>query len=130
VIPPGPAQERANRAQARPKTRADCADGPRPCPWISCRHHLYLEVHPKSGSITLNYPDVPADELDRLPATCALDVAEQGGLTLEEVGQILGLTRERVRQIESTALGRVRRRLDRRARSRPETDDAEDPADA
>ena len=24
----------------RPRTRADCLKGPRPCPWIMCRHHL------------------------------------------------------------------------------------------
>ena len=28
----------------RPRTRADCLDGPRPCPWASCRHHLLFEV--------------------------------------------------------------------------------------
>src|ERR1019366_2346037 len=30
----------------RPKTRGDCVDGPRPCPWAGCRQHLYLEVNP------------------------------------------------------------------------------------
>src|SRR6476619_8074463 len=24
----------------RPKTRADCAQGERPCPFVSCKHHL------------------------------------------------------------------------------------------
>ncbi|MGN6107941.1 MAG: hypothetical protein ACTHU0_22725 [Kofleriaceae bacterium] len=28
----------------RPKTRADCRAEARPCPWVSCRHHLLLEV--------------------------------------------------------------------------------------
>lgn len=28
----------------RPRTRAQCQDGPRPCPWVACRHHLLLEV--------------------------------------------------------------------------------------
>lgn len=28
----------------RPRTRADCLDGPRPCPWVACRHHLLFEV--------------------------------------------------------------------------------------
>ncbi len=36
-------QERGD-VHARPRTRGDCADGPRPCPWYRCRHHLGLEV--------------------------------------------------------------------------------------
>jgi hypothetical protein len=28
----------------RPKTRAECRDEARPCPWVGCRHHLLLEV--------------------------------------------------------------------------------------
>jgi hypothetical protein len=28
----------------RPTTRAECRDEARPCPWVSCRHHLLLEV--------------------------------------------------------------------------------------
>ena len=40
--------------------------------------------------------------------SCALDVAAEGGVTLERVGKILGITRERVRQIERNALARMR----------------------
>src|SRR3977135_1711586 len=28
----------------RPKSRADCVEGARPCPFVSCTHHLYLDV--------------------------------------------------------------------------------------
>ncbi len=78
----------------RPKTRADCVDAARPCLFVSCKHNLYLDVNPKTGSIKLNFPD---KEIFDLPETCALDVAERGGITLEEVGAIMNLTRERVR---------------------------------
>ena len=44
------------------------------------------------------------DQLDRMPATCALNVADDGGLTLEEVGELMQLTRERIRQVEARAL--------------------------
>ena len=33
-----------------------------------------------------------------------MDVAERGGITLEEVGGLMNLTRERVRQLEAEAL--------------------------
>ena len=32
----------------------------------------------------------------------------RGGMTLEECGQVLGLTRERIRQIEASALKKLR----------------------
>jgi DNA-directed RNA polymerase sigma subunit (sigma70/sigma32) len=40
--------------------------------------------------------------------TCSLDVADRGGITLEEVGNILNLTRERIRQVEVKGLSKIR----------------------
>lgn len=89
-----------------PTTRGDCARVPRPCPHVSCVHHLYLDVSAKTGAIKLNFPDL---EPDQLPPewSCALDVADRGGGTLEDVGEFTNLTRERVRQIEITGLRRL-----------------------
>jgi hypothetical protein len=89
----------------RPRTRAECKNGPRPCLYVSCKHHLFLDVNPETGSIKLNFPDQEVWELEE---TCALDVAERGGITLEEVGEILNLTRERIRQLEVTALEKMK----------------------
>jgi hypothetical protein len=89
----------------RPRSRADCASGARPCMFISCKHHLYLDVNPSTGSIKLNFPDREVWELDQ---TCALDVADRGGITLEEVGTIMNLTRERIRQVETRGLLKLR----------------------
>jgi hypothetical protein len=89
----------------RPRTRADCVNGPRPCQFVSCKHNLYLDVNPETGSIKLNFPDKEIWELEH---TCALDVAEKGGITLEEVGAIMNLTRERIRQVETRGLMKLR----------------------
>lgn len=43
--------------------------------------------------------------------SCVLDVADQGGSTLSEVGDLMGITSERVRQIEALALVRMRKRM-------------------
>src|SRR5882672_5657711 len=88
----------------KPKTRADCADAPRPCPFVSCKHHLFLDVSARTGAIKLNFPDLEVWDMNE---TCALDVADRGGTTLEEVGAIMNLTRERIRQVEVKALAKL-----------------------
>lgn len=89
---------------ARPRTRADCVAGPRPCVFLSCRYNLYLDVDETSGSIKLNFPNL---ELHELLDTCALDVADRHGVTLEHVGSLMNLTRERIRQVEEKACARL-----------------------
>ncbi len=88
----------------RPVVRPNCKRSERPCPWVGCKHHLYLDVHPATGSMQFNFPDIAPDQLHLMPATCALDVADQGGLSLEEVGEIMQLTCERIRQVEVRGL--------------------------
>ncbi len=105
VVDPELDQIIAEVEATRPRSRADCAGGPRPCLFISCKHHLYLDVNPATGSIKLNFPD---REIWELEETCALDVADRGGITLEEVGSIMNLTRERIRQVETRGLLKLR----------------------
>lgn len=88
----------------RPQSRSECVGGIRPCPYISCRHHLYLDVNPRTGSIKLNRPELEPHELQD---SCSLDVADEGGTTMESVAALLNLTRERVRQIEDNAMRKV-----------------------
>ena len=86
----------------RPRTRGECPPDGEPCPWVSCKHHLYLDVDPSNGSIRINHPDL---EVWELTEACALRVADrEETATLEDVGAMLNITRERVRQIESRAL--------------------------
>lgn len=88
----------------KPRNRAECAEGPRPCPFVSCKHHLFIDVSPRTGAIKLNFPDI---EVWDLGESCALDVADRGGTTLEDVGAIMNLTRERIRQVEVKALAKL-----------------------
>ena len=88
----------------RPVTRDDCKFGGRPCLFVACRFHLFLDVNPRTGSIKFNFPGMEVHELEE---TGALDVADRGGITLEEVGRLLNLTRERVRQLEAEALAEI-----------------------
>jgi hypothetical protein len=88
----------------RPHARVECAEGQRPCPFVSCQHHLYLDVSARTGAIKLNFPDL---EVWEMTESCALDVADRGGTTLEEVGAIMNLTRERIRQVEVKGLAKL-----------------------
>ncbi|MBU1070550.1 DNA-binding protein [Myxococcota bacterium] len=85
-----------------PKTRAECKYGERPCPYVRCRYHLALEVKP-NGSLSENF-----HEIVEMRETCVLDVAERGENTLEYIGECMNITRERVRQLETDALQKLR----------------------
>lgn len=78
--PPGP----------KPLVRADCVSGgfnaARPCQWRSCRYFM-----------------------GQSKESCALDVADKGEHTLEEVAELLGVSRETVRKIEDAALLKLKR---------------------
>jgi ribosomal protein L40E len=88
----------------RPKTRADCVGAEKPCPYVSCRHHLALEVT-EAGSIKLVFPDIEPWELTH---SCSLDAADLGPHTLDALGEKLNVTRERVRQLEVKSLYAMR----------------------
>ena len=93
----------------RPTTWGECRELGLPedgCPWASCVHHNYLVVS-NAGTIKIDGGE-HRDPDDMGPSGCSLGVAERGGLTLEEVGNILNLTRERSRQIEVRTLLKIR----------------------
>lgn len=90
----------------RPSTRGDCSPGgkneERPCPYVGCRHHLGIEVS-TAGDVREVFPGL---ELEQMRATCALDVATEGGLSLEDVAVHMNVSRERVRQIQDEAVAK------------------------
>ena len=81
----------------RPRTRGDCKDGPRPCPWVSCAHHM-AHIVPSNASRWTTKSIVRDDEIDpedvaeliaAMEHSCALDIADRGEHTLEQIGEVL-----------------------------------------
>lgn len=108
--------ERALGESERPRTRGDCVDGPLPCPWVSCRHHLYLDVNPQTGHIRLNFPGVDVADMQE---TCSLDIADRvaadgGELGYRDLAPLLNMSF----QAAEVSVLRVSERI-RAARKRP-----------
>ncbi len=93
-----------------PMLRSECREAARPCPFISCAHHLFLDVS-RSGGIKINFPDLLGDDgaidFAAMPTSCALDVGDEGRHTTERVGEMMNVTRERVRQLEVKILAKL-----------------------
>lgn len=79
------------------ETEGACRLACNPCTQTQCRYHL--------GVRNLDAALLSGDET--LP-TCALEVAGNGPHTLEDISQLLGVTKERVRQLEAAALRKLR----------------------
>lgn len=91
---------------SRPAKRSDCMGIPRPCPFVGCRYHLFLDVNETTGSIKFNFPNL---EPHQLLDSCSLDLVDQHQeLTLEYIGEIMNLSRERIRQIEEMTMDRFK----------------------
>lgn len=76
--------------EARPLTRGDCLDAPRPCSWSSCRYHLGADA----------------------PWTCCLDVADfaaaGGTVDQDDAARLLGMSRQAVGHTEVMAFRALR----------------------
>jgi hypothetical protein len=83
----------------RPRTYGECSRESGPCPWLLCRHHLAVDVGPR-GALKVAFG---AKEMDQIPETCSLRVAERGPLTTEEIARLLNVTPERISQISMAA---------------------------
>lgn len=88
----------------RPRDDRDCETMAKPCPFVGCAYHLYLDVNPRTGAILFNFPGLEPSELEY---SCSLEEARRGGLTLEEVATRVSLTRERIRQMEVRILNKL-----------------------
>ena len=95
----------------RPRIRADCLDGPRPCPWVGCEHNTYLDIR-DGGKI---WGTRPLTEPDEYPAeySCVLDMIDNNpdGLDCYEIADALNVVYERIRQIICVAEGKLRKSI-------------------
>ena len=98
----------ASRLNIFESTHGACRQLPGPCPYAICRFNLTAETRDSRGAKPA-HASAPI-----LREACALEAAEQGGMTLEEIATRFALTRERVRQIEAQALSRLRHPSHRR----------------
>lgn len=82
-------------------TKGACRNGPGPCTVATCRYSLLADTT-SPGEWKGRAPKKVAEN-------CALDAAENGAMTLDEIALEIGRTRERVRQIEARAMAKIRR---------------------
>jgi len=112
--------------------RSECRGGPRPCPLVSCRHHLLIAsvtADPVAAQYKCNRRSMfsfnrlladrygltnamieayPLTALSLLPETCSLDVADRGSHLFTEIAPLLGETREAPRQLFERLAERMR----------------------
>ena len=96
---------KADALRAFPKTRGECEDGERPCPFASCQYHLSQDViQDRYG----NEKIVATPGWTEAKPSCALDVADDGPKSLAYVSKLMGVNRMRVLQIERLAVVKLR----------------------
>ncbi len=97
-----------------PPPRSQCVDGPRPCDKVRCRYHLWTELaQDKAGNWQLGKGGgdtiVPHSQ-----ESCALDIADRGPTSSEDIGRYIGTDETRVRQIDRATIDeKLRRALKR-----------------
>jgi len=57
----------------RPTCRSECANVPRPCPYVGCKYNLFLDVNESNGNIRLRWGHEDATKAPE-EWSCVLDV--------------------------------------------------------
>lgn len=99
-----------------PANYGECYEMPRPCLFFRCRHNLWLDVKPESGSIRMNFPGQEPEDLEY---TCSIDAALGGGppakwgvpLSLARMGEIMNVTEVWAGQLVTEAIGEVKAKV-------------------
>lgn len=109
------------RGFTKPKFREDCKDVVRPCPYITCRYNLFLDVE-DNGAIRFNQRTKDPTAVKSISLSgkevypsCTLDMVEMmpNGISNDDIGRILGgISRETVRLLAKKILLSLRTSLD------------------
>jgi hypothetical protein len=75
------------------------------CEHVHCRYSLLHERPHVNQWEASDFFDL----VDALPSTCALDLADLGGMRLDEVAVVMGLPRPQIEQLEVSALRKLAR---------------------
>ena len=80
----------------RPVCRSECANVPRPCPFVSCKYNTYLDA--EGDVLRLNHSEIEVWEMDP-ESSCVLDLVNNNsqGMTTKDIGTVVGLHHETVR---------------------------------
>jgi Sigma-70, region 4 len=78
------------------ETKGSCLSAFKSCQVEWCRFHLHSDVQPSSIAFQKHGEE-----------TCVLRIAKKANHTLEEIGEMFGCTRERIRQVETVAVCKV-----------------------
>lgn len=93
----------------RPKTYDDClavgwGTKENPCPFFSCKNNLFLDVN-DDGEIKFIHKK---KDFDQIPETCLNRAIENGPLDFKQISELIGVVRERARQIKNEAKEKIR----------------------
>lgn len=99
---------RSIKSPGAPRTRADCANVPRPCPYLDCtRGHLWVSLEDEQAGNPQAGKRGEARFKPSTMETCARDVAERGPSSFEYIGKVFGMDPTRGRQIAKAALKKL-----------------------
>ena len=76
----------------------------RPCPKTSCRYHLWADDERPGRP---HHGKSPPPKIKRRAQSCALDVADQGEHSTDQMGKLLDCVPERICQVEDRALAKL-----------------------
>ena len=90
----------------KPRCRDDCLGLPRPCPYVSCWWHTYLDLKP-NGEVVYNWGNRPVEDIPYW-GSCVLDLADGGGIEEEELSEVLGMEIGAFRRFYESILRKLR----------------------
>ncbi len=99
--------------QSRPKTRGDCVNGVRPCPYVTCKYHLaHISDYNMASGIRFRFaghPDDAAEKVVKMGWSCSLDFADMVKANdVPEVAEAMGIPYKTIEPAYRSAIRKLR----------------------